>query len=118
MRRRNLRNLLMDSNSIKYPFYRVFDENGEQYCDCGWEKHAQELIILNQTCSLEADRKNLTYKRIDAPKPINPETVDVGVIPVEELPGQQGLPSPVERLHDDLRTEQELGLPQSEMMEF
>ena len=108
----------MDSNSIKYPFYRVFDENGEQYCDCGWEQHAQELIILNQTCSLEADRKNLTYKRIDAPKPINPETVDVGVIPVEELPGQQGLPSPVERLHDDLRTEQELGLPQSEMMEF
>ena len=102
----------------QYPFYRVYDENGEQYCDCGWEKHAQELIILNQTCSLEADRKNLTYKRIDAPKPINPETVDVGVIPVEELPGQQGLPSPVERLHDDLRTEQELGLPQSEMMEF
>ena len=90
----------------------------DRYCDCGWEKHAQELIILNQTCSLEADRKNLTYKRIDAPKPINPETVDVGVIPVEELPGQQGLPSPVERLHDDLRTEQELGLPQSEMMEF
>jgi len=74
----------MDSNSIKYPFYRVFDENGEQYCDCGWEQHAQELIILNQTCSLEADRKNLTYRRIDAPKPINPETVDVGVIPVEE----------------------------------
>ena len=108
----------MDSNSIKYPFYRVFDENGEQYCDCGWEKHAQELIILYQTCSLEADRKNLTYRRIDAPKPINPETVDVGVIPTEELPGQQGLPSPVERLHDDLRTEQELGLPQSEMMEF
>ena len=101
-----------------YPFYRVYDENGEQYCDCGWEKHAQELIILNQTCSLEADRKNLTYRRIDAPKPINPETVDVGVIPVEELPGQQGLPKAVERLHDDLRTEQELGLPQSEMMEF
>ena len=101
-----------------YPFYRVYDEKGNQYCDCGWEKHAQELIILNQTCSLEADRKNLTYKRIDAPKPINPETVDVGVIPTEELPGQQGLPSPVERLHDDLRTEQELGLPQSEMMEF
>ena len=102
----------------EYPFYRVFDEKGGQYCDCGWEKHAQELIILNQTCSLEADRKNLTYRRIDAPKPINPETVDVGVIPVEELPGQQGLPKAVERLHDDLRTEQELGLPQSEMMEF
>ena len=49
-----------------YPFYRVFTEKGEQYCDCGWEKHAQELIILNQTCSLEADRKQLKYKRIDA----------------------------------------------------
>ena len=78
----------MDSNSIKYPFYRVFDENGEQYCDCGWEKHAQELIILNQTCSLESDRKNLTYKRIDAPKPIDPETVDVNA---ETLPGDAQL---------------------------
>ena len=78
----------MDSNSIKYPFYRVFDENGEQYCDCGWEKHAQELIILNQTCSLEADRKELTYKRIDAPKPIDPETVDVDA---ETLPGDTQL---------------------------
>ena len=71
----------------EYPFYRVYDENGEQYCDCGWEKHAQELIILNQTCSLKADRKNLTYKRIDAPKPIDPETVDVSVTPTEELEG-------------------------------
>ena len=71
-----------------YPFYRVYDENGEQYCDCGWEKHAQELIILNQTCSLEADRKELTYKRIDAPKPIDPETVDVNA---ETLPGDAQL---------------------------
>ena len=72
----------------QYPFYRVYDENGEQYCDCGWEKHAQELIILNQTCSLEADRKELTYKRIDAPKPIDPETVDVDA---ETLPGDAQL---------------------------
>ena len=72
----------------QYPFYRVYDENGEQYCDCGWEKHAQELIILNQTCSLEADRKELTYKRIDAPKPIDPETVDVDA---ETLPGDTQL---------------------------
>ena len=107
----------MDSNSIKYPFYRVFDENGEQYCDCGWEKHAQELIILNQTCSLESDRKHLTYRRIDAPKPINPETVDVGVIPVEELPGQQGLPKAVDRLPFEPE-EEELGLPQSELNQF
>ena len=71
-----------------YPFYRVYDENGEQYCDCGWEKHAQELIILNQTCSIEADRKELTYKRIDAPKPIDPETVDVDA---ETLPGDTQL---------------------------
>ena len=102
----------MDSNSIKYPFYRVFDENGEQYCDCGWEKHAQELVLLNK------DVQPLYYKRIDAPKPIDPETVDVGVIPTEELPGQQGLPSPVERLHADLRTEHEIGLPQSDTIEF
>ena len=94
-----------------YPFYRVFDEKGEQYCDCGWEQHAQELLLMNRG-------KRLTYRRIDAPKPLNPETVDVGVIPTEELSGQQGLPRAVERLHDDLRTEHELGLPQSEFMEF
>ena len=72
----------------QYPFYRVYDANGEQYCDCGWEKHAQELIILNQTCSIEADRKELTYKRIDAPKPIDPETVDVDA---ETMPGDPQL---------------------------
>ena len=94
-----------------YPFYRVFDEKGEQYCDCGWEQHAQELLLMNRG-------KRLTYRRIDAPKPLNPETVDVGVIPTEELPGQQGLPRAVDRLHDDLRTEHELGLPQSDSMEF
>ena len=94
-----------------YPFYRVFDEKGEQYCDCGWEQHAQELLLMNRG-------KRLTYRRIDAPKPLNPETVDVGVIPTEELPGHQGLPRAVERLHDDLRTEHELGLPQSELIEF
>ena len=95
-----------------YPFYRVFTETGEQYCDCGWEKHAQELILLNKGV------QRLSYRRIDAPKPINPETVDVGVIPVEELPGQQGLPSAVERLHDEMKREHELGLPQSDFIEF
>ncbi len=93
-----------------YPFYRVFTETGEQYCDCGWEKHAQELILLNKGV------QRLTYRRIDAPKPINPETVDVGVIPVEELPGQQGLPKAVDRL--PFEPEEELGLPQSEIYEF
>jgi hypothetical protein len=94
-----------------YPFYRVFTETGEQYCDCGWEKHAQELILLNKGV------QRLTYRRIDAPKPINPETVDVGVIPVEELPGQQGLPKAVDRLPFEPE-EEELGLPQSELYEF
>ena len=95
-----------------YPFYRVYTEKGEQYCDCGWEKHAQELIILNKNV------QPLTYRRIDAPKPINPETVDVSVTPTEELPGQQGLPSAVERLHDEMKREHELGLPQSDFIEF
>ena len=94
-----------------YPFYRVFTETGEQYCDCGWEKHAQELILLNKGV------QRLSYRRIDAPKPINPETVDVGVIPVEELPGQQGLPKAVDRLPFEPE-EEELGLPQSEIYEF
>ena len=94
-----------------YPFYRVFTETGEQYCDCGWEKHAQELILLNKGV------QRLTYRRIDAPKPMNPETVDVGVIPVEELPGQQGLPKAVDRLPFEPE-EEELGLPQSEIYEF
>jgi len=101
----------MDSSSIKYPFYRVFTETGEQYCDCGWEKHAQELIILNKNV------QQLTYKRIDAPKPIDPETVDVSVTPTQELPGQQGLPKAKERLPFEPE-EEELGLPQSELMEF
>ena len=94
-----------------YPFYRVFTEKGEQYCDCGWEKHAQELVLLNKGV------QRLTYRRIDAPKPINPETVDVGVIPVEELPGQQGLPKAVDRLPFEPE-EEELGLPQTELYEF
>ena len=94
-----------------YPFYRVFTETGEQYCDCGWEKHAQELILLNKGV------QRLTYRRIDAPKPINPETVDVSVSPTEELPGQQGLPKAVDRLPFEPEGE-ELGLPQSDFIEF
>ena len=91
-----------------YPFYRVFTETGEQYCDCGWEKHAQDVVLLN---------RGFSYKRIDAPKPINPETVDVSVTPTEELPGQQGLPKAVDRLPFEPEGE-ELGLPQSDLIEF
>ena len=92
-----------------YPFYRVFTEKGEQYCDCGWEKHAQELILLNKGV------KHLSYRRIDAPKPINPETVDVSVTPTEELPGQQGLPKAVDRLPFEPELEE---LPQSELYQL
>ena len=98
-----------------YPFYRVYDEKGQQYCDCGWEEHAIELCILNENCSIEADRKKLTYERIDAPKPIDPETVDVNAIIDKELPGQQGLPSATERLHADMKKEM---LEASEVEEF
>ena len=91
-----------------YPFYRVFDEKGEQYCDCGWEQHAQERVLAN---------RGFSYRRIDAPKPLNPETVDVSVTPTEQLSGQQGLPRAVDRLPFEPE-EEELGLPQSELMEF
>ena len=91
-----------------YPFYRVFDDKGEQYCDCGWEKHAQERVLAN---------RGFSYRRIDEPKPINPETVDVSVTPTEELSGQQGLPKAVDRLPFEPEGE-ELGLPQSDSMEF
>tara|TARA_R100001510_G_C7518364_1_gene114923 strand:+ start:277 stop:561 length:285 start_codon:yes stop_codon:yes gene_type:complete len=91
-----------------YPFYRVFDDKGEQYCDCGWEKHAQERVLEN---------RGFSYRRIDAPKPLNPETVDVSVTPTEQLPGQQGLPKAVDRLPFEPEGE-ELGLPQSDLIEF
>ena len=91
-----------------YPYYRVFDERGEQYCDCGWEQHAQERVLAN---------RGFSYRRIDAPKPLNPETVDVSVTPTEQLSGQQGLPRAVDRLPFEPE-EEELGLPQSELMEF
>ena len=90
-----------------YPYYRVFDDKGEQYCDCGWEKHAQERVLAN---------RGFSYRRIDAPKPLNPETVDVSVTPTEELSGQQGLPRAVDRL--PFEPEEELGLPQSDLIEF
>ena len=91
-----------------YPFYRVFDDKGEQYCDCGWEKHAQEMVLTN---------RGFSYRRMDAPKPLNPETVDVSVTPTEQLPGQQGLPKAVDRLPFEPEGE-ELGLPQSDLIEF
>ena len=42
----------------------------------------------------------------------------MSVTPTEELSGQQGLPRAVDRLPFEPLPEEELGLPQSEFMEF
>ena len=101
---------MQDLSSTKYPYYRVYDEKGKHYCDCGWEKHAQELLLLNRG-------KRLTYRRIDAPKPLNPETVDVSVTPTEQLSGQQGLPRAVDRLPFEPE-EYDFYLPENDLEQF
>ena len=30
-----------------YPFYRVFDDKGEQYCDCSHEEYAIRTVELH-----------------------------------------------------------------------
>ena len=94
---------------IHYPYWSCYDGLGQKYCDCSHEKYAIRTLELHEG-------EGFTYRRIDAPKPINPETVDVSVTPTEELPGQQGLPSAVERLHDDMR--KELHLQETESTPF
>ena len=94
-----------------YPFYRVFDERGQQYCDCSHEEYAIRTVELHA----EHQNETSTYKRIDAPKPLPPHIVDVNAEYEAELPGQQGLPSAnklnpqqaQERLHQDIRKELE-----------
>ena len=91
-----------------YPFYRVFDERGQQYCDCSHEKYAIRTLELHEG-------EGFTYRRIDAPKPLPPHIVDVNAEYEAELPGQQGLPNAnklnpqqaQERLHQDIRKELE-----------
>jgi hypothetical protein len=72
-----------------YPFYRVFDEKGEQYCDCSHEQYAIRTVELHE----EYQNEKFNYRRIDAPKPLPPYIVDVTAEHEGELPGQQGLPS-------------------------
>ena len=74
-----------------YPFYRVFDERGQQYCDCSHEKYAIRTLELHEG-------EGFTYRRIDAPKPLPPYIVDVTAEYEGELPGQRGLPKVTERL--------------------
>ena len=56
-----------------YPFYRVFDERGQQYCDCSHEEYAIRTVELHA----EYQNETFTYRRIDAPKPLPPYIVDV-----------------------------------------
>mgnify|MGYP003323773155 FL=1 len=75
-----------------YPFYRVFDENGDQYCDCSHEEYAIKTLWLHR----EHQNEIFTYHKINAP--ILDQTVDVIATREKELPGQQGLPKAKERL--------------------
>ena len=94
-----------------YPFYRVFDEKGQQYCDCSHEEYAIRTVELHA----EYQNETFTYRRIDAPKPLPPHIIDVNAEYEAELPGQQGLPNAnklnpqqaQERLHRDIRKELE-----------
>jgi hypothetical protein len=73
-----------------YPFYRVFDEKGEQYCDCSYEEYAIKTLELHD--------EKFTYRKINAPKPLPPHIVDVTAEHEGELPGQSGLPERKRRL--------------------
>ena len=77
-----------------YPFYRVFDDKGEQYCDCSHEEYAITTVWLHE----QYQNEKFTYRRIDAPKPLPPYIVDVTAEYEGELPGQRGLPKVTERL--------------------
>ena len=92
-----------------YPYYKVLDENGNQYVDCGLLKHAQQIVKLNENV------QKLTIHKVNAP--LDQETVDITATGIAELPGQQGLPKAKERLPFE-PLEEELGLPQSELYEF
>ena len=54
LKRRDQQNHLMDLNFNQqkgrisdhmYPFYRVFDDKGQQYCDCSHEEYAIRTVV-------------------------------------------------------------------------
>ena len=94
-----------------YPFYRVFDDKGQQYCDCSHEEYAIRTVELHA----EYQNEKFTYRRIDAPKPLPPYIVDVTAEYEGELPGQRGLPKVKERLPFEPEFEE---LPQSNLHEI
>tara|TARA_B100001121_G_scaffold37057_1_gene31555 strand:- start:709 stop:1032 length:324 start_codon:yes stop_codon:yes gene_type:complete len=83
-----------------YPYWTVYDGLGQKYCDCSHEKYAITTIMLHEG-------EGFTYRKIPTPRPLPPEIVDVNATYEGELSGQQGLPSAVERLHDDMRQQLE-----------
>ena len=99
---------------IHYPYWSCYDGLGRKYCDCSHEKYAIRTLELHEG-------EEFTYRRIDAPKPLPPHIVDVTAEYEGELPGQQGLPSAMERLHNDIRKELRKPfdpLPESELTEL
>ena len=85
---------------IHYPYWSCYDGLGQKYCDCSHEKYAIRTLELHEG-------EGFTYRRIDAPKPLPPEIIDVDAQREGELPGQQGLPSATERLHEDIRKQRQ-----------
>ena len=97
-----------------YPYWSVYDGLGQHYNDCSHEKYAIDTLRLHPN-------EGFTYKQINAPKPLPPHIVDVTAEYEGELPGQQGLPSAMERLHNDIRKELRKPfdpLPESELTEL
>ena len=97
-----------------YPYWTVYDSLGQKYCDCSHEQYAITTLKFHEG-------EGFTYKRINAPKPLPPHIVDVTAEYEGELPGQQGLPSAMERLHNDIRKELRKPfdpLPESELTEL
>ena len=95
---------------IHYPYWSCYDGLGQKYCDCSHEKYAIRTLELHEG-------EGFTYRRIDAPKPLPPEIIDVDAQRERELPGQQGLPSARERLHEDIR-QQRQQLEESKLAEL
>ena len=85
---------------IHYPYWSCYDGLGQKYCDCSHEKYAMRTLELHEG-------EGFTYRRIDAPKPLPPEIVDVDAQREGELPGLIGINPAVERLHDDIRQQLE-----------
>ena len=85
---------------IHYPYWSCYDGLGQKYCDCSHEEYAIKTLELHEG-------EGFTYKRIDSPKPLPPEIIDVDAQREGELPGQIGINPAVERLHDDIRQQLE-----------